>query len=93
MGGEQKTISSIRLFMAPGMGHCGGGEGPNTWDKMKIISDWVERKRAPERIVASHATAGAVDRTRPLCPYPQAAEYSGSGSIDDASNFSCKVAK
>ena len=84
------TPDWIRLFMVPGMGHCSGGEGPDTFDKIGLIEQWVEQGKAPDQIVASHATAGKVDRTRPLCPYPQTARYNGSGSIDDASNFSCQ---
>ncbi len=82
--------SSVRLFMVPGMGHCGGGEGPNTFDMVSAIEQWVEQGTAPVRIVASHATGGVVDRTRPLCPYPQLAVYSGRGSIDEAANFVCR---
>ena len=82
--------SSVRLFMVPGMGHCGGGEGLNTFDTVSAIEQWVEQGKAPARIVASHATGGVVDRTRPLCPYPQLAVYSGSGSIDEAANFVCR---
>ena len=92
MGGAAKASNNIRLFMEPGMGHCGGGEGPNVFDKVTPLVQWVEQKKAPESIVASHSTAGKVDRTRPLCPYPQVAKYKGSGSsIDDAANFSCTV--
>jgi feruloyl esterase len=83
--------SWVRLFMVPGMQHCGGGEGPNTFDMMAAIEPWVEQGKVPERIVASHSTAGKVDRTRPLCPYPQVARYSGNGSIDEAANFTCKA--
>ena len=86
-----KTADSVRLFMAPGMGHCSGGDGPNTFDKIGVLDRWVEQGQAPESIVASHSTDGKVDRTRPLCPYPQVAEYKGSGSIDDAANFICKL--
>jgi feruloyl esterase len=53
--------------------------------------DWVEQGKAPAQIVAAHQTAGQVDRTRPLCPYPQVAHYKGTGSIDDASNFTCSL--
>ena len=91
LGGESKTRDSYRLFMVPGMAHCGGGEGPNVFETMPVIAQWVEKKKAPEQIVASHLTDGKVDRTRPLCPYPQVAKYKGSGSIDDAANFSCKA--
>ena len=91
MGGEAKTMNNIRLFLEPGMGHCGGGEGPNVFDKVGALESWVEQKKAPEKIIASHSAEGKVDRTRPLCPYPQVAKYKGSGSIDDAANFSCQL--
>jgi feruloyl esterase len=90
MGGAKKTQESVRLFMVPGMNHCSGGAGTDTFDKMAAIEDWVERGKAPDQIVASHQTSGKVDRTRPLCPYPQVASYKGSGSTDDAANFVCK---
>jgi feruloyl esterase len=90
LGGETKTSDSIRLFMVPGMGHCGGGEGPNAFDMMSALEQWKERGRTPVRIVAAHRTAGKVDRTRPLCPYPQVAKYKGTGSIDDEANFTCE---
>jgi feruloyl esterase len=88
LGGERKTEDSIRLFMVPGMGHCGGGEGPNRFDMMPAITAWREKGQAPERIIASRP-----GRTRPLCPYPKVAKYKGSGSIDDAENFVCEVSK
>jgi len=78
------------LFMAPGMGHCGGGEGPNTFDMVDALERWVEHGKAPDQIPASHATNGVVDRTRPLCPHPQIATYKGTGSIDEAANFICR---
>ena len=86
-----EVAGNIRLFMAPGMGHCRGGEGPNEFDKVTLLDEWVEKGTAPERIVAAHLTEGKVDRTRPLCSYPRVAKYKGSGSIDDAANFSCQV--
>lgn len=91
LGGPSKTSNNMRLFMEPGMGHCGGGEGPNVFDKVGTLDQWVEQGKAPEKIIASHSTAGKVDRTRPLCPYPQVAKYKGSGSIDEASNFACQL--
>jgi tannase/feruloyl esterase len=91
MGGARKTAGWVRLFMMPGMGHCEGGEGPDTFDKMAVIENWVEKGQAPERIVAAHLSNGVVDRTRPLCPYPQIAAYNGAGSINDAANFVCKT--
>jgi feruloyl esterase len=76
----------FRLFMVPGMQHCGGGPGTDTFDALGALERWVEEGVAPDRIIA----AGAVDRTRPLCPYPQVARYLGQGSTDDARNFACR---
>jgi feruloyl esterase len=91
LGGASKTSNNVRLFLEPGMGHCGGGEGPNVFDKVGPLEQWVEQGKAPEKIIAAHSTNGQVDRTRPLCPYPQVAKYKGSGSIDEASNFACQL--
>jgi feruloyl esterase len=77
------------LFMVPGMAHCGGGIGPDRNDSMTAMIDWVEKGKAPASIVASRVVNNQVVRTRPLCPYPQVARYSGQGSIDDAANFRC----
>jgi feruloyl esterase len=71
------------------MSHCAGGVGPDRNDAVTAVIDWVEKKKAPDSIVASKVTSGQVVRTRPLCPYPQVARYKGQGSIDDAANFSC----
>jgi len=90
LGGADRVNNSYRLFMAPGMGHCGGGEGPNTFDMLGALEQWVEHGRAPDRIEASHSTNGAVDRTRPLCPYPQIAVHTGTGSTDESANFVCR---
>ena len=89
MGGAAKIKDSYRLFMAPGMNHCGGGDGPSRIDPAIVIDDWVSHGKAPDQIVAEHVTNNKVDRSRPLCPYPQVAKYKGSGSIDDAASFSC----
>ena len=91
MGSASKASGSVRLFLEPGMGHCGGGEGPNVFDKIGALEQWVEQGKAPDRLIASHSTGSKVDRTRPLCPYPQVAKYKGSGSIDDAANFVCSA--
>lgn len=88
--GEEATNKTMRLFMAPGMTHCGGGEGPSTFDVVSVLEQWVEQGQAPDQVVASRYTEGKVDRTRPLCPYPQVAQYLGAGSTDDAKNFVCK---
>jgi feruloyl esterase len=80
---------AVRLYMVPGMGHCGGGSGPNEFDMIAALEQWRERGKAPGAIVASRVDEGRVTRTRPLCPYPQVAKYKGSGSIDQAENFTC----
>jgi feruloyl esterase len=91
LGGEAKTRDSYRLFMVPGMGHCGGSDGTDRFDMLTAVEEWVEGGKAPERILASRIKAGALDRTRPLCAYPQVAIYKGSGSTDDAANFVCAL--
>ena len=82
--------SFTRVFAVPGMNHCAGGPATDQFDAFTALVDWVEKSVAPDRIVA---TAGAASpwpgRTRPLCPYPRQARYSGSGSIEDAANFVC----
>ncbi len=88
--GTRDTDDFARLFMAPGMQHCAGGVGPNTFDAVTALEQWVEQKIKPAQIVASHMTKGVVDRTRPLCPYPQVATYKDSGNIDEAASFVCK---
>jgi feruloyl esterase len=81
------------LFMVPGMDHCYGGDGPFDFNAVAALEQWVEKGKAPDRIIAAHfpenASPGKPDRTRPLCPYPQVAKYKGSGSTDDAANFVC----
>jgi feruloyl esterase len=88
-GGKSKAADSIRLFMVPGMGHCGGGDGTDDFDKIGTLAQWAQTNQAPKSIPAAHRTKGVVDRTRPLCPYPETARYKGSGSTDDAANFVC----
>ena len=83
------TPDFFRLFMVPGMGHCGGGLGTDRFDAMTALIDWVEKGRAPDVIRASRVVGEREVRSRPLCPYPQVARYSGHGSIDEAVNFSC----
>ncbi len=91
VGDDQLVHDSYRLFMAPGMGHCAGGEGPNSFDALTVMEEWVEGGQVPDSIVASRTRDGVVDRTRPLCPYPQLAVYNGNGSTDDAANFTCQM--
>ena len=83
------TTEFFRLFMVPGMAHCGGGIGPDRHDPVTAVINWVEKGQAPASMVASRVVNNQVVRTRPLCPYPQVARYSGQGSIDDAANFRC----
>ena len=85
------TQEFYRLFMVPGMQHCAGGPGTPRFDALTALEQWVEQNKAPEQILAGHATNGLIDRTRPLCAYPQEAKYKGTGSTDDAANFTCAV--
>jgi feruloyl esterase len=91
LGGANQVTGSYRLFMVPGMAHCGGGDGTSTFDMLSALDQWVDAKKAPERIEASRVRDGKVDRTRPLCPYPQVAVYKGSGSTDESANFACQA--
>jgi hypothetical protein len=91
-----KTDDFLKLYMIPGLlGYfpelevVGSGPGPNSFDLFKPLVDWVEKGIPPERIIAAHMTDRKVDRTRPLCPYPKMAKYTGTGSIDDEANFTC----
>jgi feruloyl esterase len=83
------TGNFFRLFMVPGMSHCGGGYGPDRHDPVTAMVNWVEKSKAPDSMIASRVVADKTVRTRPLCPYPQVARYSGQGSIDEAANFHC----
>jgi feruloyl esterase len=87
------AANSVALFMVPGMGHCQGGQGTDVFDKAAAIDQWVETGKKPQSIEATHMTSGVADRTRPLCAYPAAARYTGSGSTDDAKNFQCVASK
>lgn len=88
LGGRQDDW--MRLFLMPGMGHCRGGVGPDQADFLGAIERWRESGEAPGQILASRAPApGRTEMTRPLCPYPQVAKYSGAGSPDEAKNFVC----
>jgi feruloyl esterase len=89
-GGADRLDGGYRLFMVPGMGHCGGGDGPANFDMLTALEGWVEQKQAPSQIPAAHVTAGTPDRTRILCAFPRVASYKGSGSTNDAMNFVCK---
>ena len=88
--GKDAIDKNYRLFMEPGMMHCGGGDGPNSFDVMAVLEKWREGNATPDKIIATHATQGKVDNSRPLCPYPQVAKYTGEGATTDAANFVCK---
>ena len=88
-GGKAATF--VRVFPVPGMTHCGGGPATDQYDCLTAIVDWVEQGKAPDRILArAGATTPFPNRTRPLCPYPLVARYTGSGSIEDAASFTCR---
>lgn len=91
---ELAAIADIRdfarLFLLPGVYHCGGGPGPDRFDALGALEGWVEHGIAPRRIIASHVSHGVVTMTRPLCPYPQVAKYTGHGSTNVAANFVCR---
>jgi Tannase and feruloyl esterase len=83
------TTNFYRLFMVPGLFHCGGGVGVNSFDPFTPLVEWVEKGTAPATIPASRLVEGKAVMTRPLCPYPEIARYKGSASTDDAANFTC----
>jgi feruloyl esterase len=87
--GAKDVPGFYRVFMVPGMAHCGGGDGTSTFDMLAALEAWVEQKQAPEQVAAARIRDGKTDRTRPLCPFPQVARYKGSGSTDEAANFTC----
>ena len=98
LGGKQDNW--MRLFLMPGVGHCGGGVGPDQADFLGALERWREAGTAPAQIVATRAAGrggpapspaggAATPMSRPLCPFPQVARYRGTGSTNDAANFSC----
>jgi hypothetical protein len=91
---RKQTQEYYRLFMVPGMNHCSGGPGANVFDMLTPLVQWVEQDVAPDSVVATHyvnnTPAQGVAFTRPLCPYPQEAEYKGTGDTNDAASFVCK---
>jgi feruloyl esterase len=88
---QGKAADFVRFFAVPGMTHCGGGPSTDRYDAFEALVAWVEKKTAPDRIAA---TAGPMTpwpgRTRPLCLYPAYARYTGTGSVEDSTNFVCK---
>jgi feruloyl esterase len=79
-----------RLFLAPGVYHCGGGPGPDTFDSVAALEEWVEHGVAPDSLIAAHRTQAQVDRTRPLCAFPKSAVYDSHGDINAADSFHCQ---
>jgi feruloyl esterase len=84
--GPNETKDFTELFMVPGMGHCRGGNGPDTFDTIGTLEKWREQGVTPTTIAATNRNSGL---SRPLCPYPQYAKYKGSGDLKDAANWSC----
>jgi len=84
-----------RLFMVPGMGHCGGGAGPNRFDALMSLENWVEKNIAPAQMIGTGTVAADPSKTmtRPLCAFPNVARYNGTGDANDASNFQCVAPK
>ena len=91
VGGAREADAFLRTYFVPGMHHCNGGPGPNSFEMLPVLEDWVERGVAPARVIASLAVDGKVVRTRPLCPHPQVATYAGKGDVNDAANFRCQA--
>jgi len=92
MGGREKTSAFVRLFLAPGIGHCGGGTGPPPSGQFETLVKWVEEGNAPDTLDAVRRNqTGQVTRSRPLCPYPLMAHYTGRGNTDAAANFECRA--
>jgi feruloyl esterase len=87
--GDAAVSSAYRLYMAPGMNHCGGGDGASNFDMVGAMEQWVEKGIAPDQIRATHHAEGGAEFTRPLCPYPLWAQYTGSGEASEAANFRC----
>lgn len=101
--GAKRTAEFVRLFMVPGMQHCGGGAGPSAFGQGGVaqgdarsniaaaLERWVEQGTAPEEVIATkdRSAANPVVRTRPLCAYPKVAKYKSTGGTDDASSFAC----
>ena len=88
-GGYPKLQQSARLFMVPGMQHCVLGMGPNSFDTLSAMEQWVEKGIAPDAIPATHLANAVADRTMPLCKFPEEAHYKGAGDLKNMGNWSC----
>jgi feruloyl esterase len=91
--GADKVAKSVQLYFLPGVQHCGGGEGADTFSKLGALSEWIEAGKPPASIPASHVEKGTVTFTRPVCPYPQVPNFKGTGDVNDAANWVCKATK
>jgi len=89
MGADQDDW--LRVFMVPGMNHCRGGVGPNQLGYLSAMERWRESGDAPGSITAYDLRGNRVDMTRPVCAYPRVAKWTGVGSTNDASNFTCEI--
>jgi pimeloyl-ACP methyl ester carboxylesterase len=88
-GGQRQVDQFARLFLAPGVGHCGGGDGPSPVGLFEQLVAWVEKKVAPDTVRATRRKTDGTEMSRPLCAYPKTAKWTGKGSTDDAANYSC----
>ena len=79
VGGQAAADAFLRTYFVPGMHHCSGGPGVDRFDMLTVLEQWVERGVAPGRVVAARVVDGTTVRSRPLCPHPQVAAYSGTG--------------
>lgn len=88
--GQSRADAFMRYYLVPGVGHCFGGDGPDVFNMLPALQNWVEKGQAPQPIIAAKMSKeGNVLRTRPLCPFPQVSKYKGQGDMNDAANFSC----
>jgi feruloyl esterase len=87
IGGHKQTEDFFRLFLVPGVHHGGGGPGLTEFDALTALENWVERRQAPEKLIAQRSSNGIVERSRPVYPYPILAHYSGSGDPKHADSF------
>lgn len=92
LGGREPTQKNVRLFLVPGMHHCGGGVGPDQFDTLTALESWVEQGQAPTTILATTRSDSTVQHRLPLCPYPEQAKYS-SGALADERNWKCVADK
>ena len=90
MGGKDYTDNFIKFYLAPGVDHCNGGDGPDTINGFESLVNWVEKKEVPTRLIAKKIENGQVTIQRPLCQYPEKTIYSGKGDTNNLENFVCQ---